>query len=195
MLARPTAGDSVWIIDLATARRVATVETDWAHDLPAIAGRATLFARSGADVVASDLSRANLPEVGRIKGGANDLWAVTSWVPRERQLKVAAAAESATVAQDSLLTPDAAADTAATVPKVDQLYLQVSSSQNADWSRELAKQLSTAGYPAQVLEPSTVDEGYRVVLGPYANRDEAEETGRKLGRPYFLLTNPKVKPR
>jgi len=195
MLARPTTGDSVWIIDLATSRRVASVKTEWGRDLPAVAGRAALFARQGADVVASDLSRANLPELGRIAGGAIDLWTVTSWVPRERQLRVAAAAESATVAQDSLLAPDAPADTAVAAPRADQLYLQVSSSQNADWSRELARQLSGAGYPAQVLEPSTVDEGYRVVLGPYPNREEAEETGRKLGRPYFVLTNPKVKPR
>ena len=68
----------------------------------------------------------------------------------------------------------------------------VSSSQNADWSRELSKQLTAAGYPSQVLDPGTVDEGYRVVVGPYANREEAEEIGRKLGRPYFVLTNPKI---
>src|SRR5262249_11706593 len=117
MLARPTGGDSVWIIDLATSRRVATVKTEWGHDLPAVAGRATALAGAGADGVASDLRRANDPEVGRIAGGAIDLWTVTSWVPRERQLKVAAAAESATVAQDSLLTPDTPADTVATVPK------------------------------------------------------------------------------
>ncbi len=191
MMARPAVGDSVWIIDLATAKLVATVETTWGMDLPAVAGRATLVSRKDADVVASDLSRANLPELGRVTGGAADLWTMTSWVPRERLGKVAAAAESALMAQDSLLTPDSTV----TVTRTDQLYLQVSSSQNADWSRELAKQLSTAGYPAQVLDPTSVDEGYRVVVGPYQTRDEAEETGRKLGRPYFVLTNPKVRPR
>jgi hypothetical protein len=37
-----------------------------------------------------------------------------------------------------------------------------------------------------VLEPTGPDEGYRVVLGPYASREEAESAGRKLGRPFFI---------
>jgi hypothetical protein len=190
MLARPSTGESVWIIDLATNRLVSTVETDWQDDLPTVAGRAILLARDGDDVVASDLSRANGPEIGRVASNENDWWIVTNWVPRERLSLVAAAAESALVSQDSLL---ARTDTAATVESTDQLYLQVSSSQNLEWSRELAKQLTGAGYPARVLEPTTPDEGYRVVVGPYASREEAQETGRKLGRPYFVLTNPKIR--
>jgi hypothetical protein len=188
MLARPAKGDSLWIIDLATGRRLASVTAKWGDDLPTVAGRATLLLRSGSDVVASDLSRANLPEIGRIENGARDLWTVTTWVPREHQQQAAAAAESASVAQDSLLGRDTTAAPLAT----DRLYLQVSSSQNVEWSRELARQLSGAGYPARVLEPTTVDEGYRVVVGPYSTREEAEETGRKLGRPYFILTNPPI---
>jgi hypothetical protein len=188
MVARAAQGDSVWIIDLATGRRVTTVETDWADDLPTVAGRSTLLLRSSGDLVASDLSRASVPEIGRIKGGGRDFWTVTTWVPREQLLKAAAAAESASVSQDSLL----AVDSSSTAPATDRIYLQVSSSQNADWSRELSKQLTAAGYPSQVLEPGTVDEGYRVVVGPYASREEAEEIGRKLGRPYFILTNPKI---
>ena len=113
---------------------------------------------------------------------------MTNWLPKERQSRAAVAAESAVVAQDSALAPDSQA-----VAPADRLYLQISSSQNADWSKEFAKQLNDAGYPARVLDPTTPDEGYRVVVGPFGTRGAAEETGRKLARPYFILTNPPIK--
>jgi len=37
-----------------------------------------------------------------------------------------------------------------------------------------------------VLPPQTPDDGYRVVLGPYSTRAQAEEIGRKLGRPFWI---------
>jgi cell division protein FtsN len=52
----------------------------------------------------------------------------------------------------------------------------------------MAAQLERAGLAARVLPPP-VDrshEGYRVVLGPYATRSQAEAIGRKLGRPYWI---------
>lgn len=190
MVARSASGDSTWVIDLATNRVTASVKTDWAADLPTVAGAATLLHRSRGDVIASDLTRSGLPETGRIEGGADDLWLVSAWLPRDRARIAAQAAESVLVAQDSLLVADSVLGPAPT----DQLFLQVSSSQNPAWSREFARQLSAAGYPARVLDPVTVDDGYRVVVGPYRTRPEAEEIGRKLGRPYFILTNPPMRP-
>ncbi|MEO8453428.1 MAG: SPOR domain-containing protein, partial [Gemmatimonadota bacterium] len=130
-------------------------------------------------------------KTGTIPGAAADFWLVTGWVPRDRARAATAAAESASLAQDSMLVQDQDSSTV----KADStaLYLQVSSSQNADWSAELIKQLKAGGFPAMVLAPSTADEGYRVVVGPYPTRDAAEEVGRKLGRPYFILTNPPIK--
>jgi cell division septation protein DedD len=69
------------------------------------------------------------------------------------------------------------------------IYLQVSSSQNSDWAQALAKQLKDGGFPAKVLDPKTSDESYRVVVGPYANREDADAVGKRLGRPYFII-NP-----
>jgi hypothetical protein len=66
------------------------------------------------------------------------------------------------------------------------LYVQVSVSRNLTWSTEMAQQLSRAGLAARVLSPSRPDEGYRVVLGPYGTRAEAEAIGRKLGRPFWI---------
>jgi len=68
------------------------------------------------------------------------------------------------------------------------VYLQVSSSQNPTWASELSEKLRAAGLPASVLTPKRSEEAYRVVLGPYATREQAEETGRKLGMPSFIVT-------
>ncbi len=187
LLGRPTSGDSVWVVDLATNRLVGTVAASWEDDLPTVAGAATFLGRNEGDLVAVSLV-GPAREIGRVSGGAVDRWAVTTWLPRDRQTVAAAAAESAIVAQDSLLVA-AAPDTVA----ADRLFLQVSSSQSSDWSRDFAKQLSDAGFPAKVIDPTTPDEGYRVIVGPYGTREAAEETGRKLGRPYFVLTNPPIR--
>ena len=66
------------------------------------------------------------------------------------------------------------------------LYVQVSTSQNEAWSGEMAQQLTRAGLAARVLPPRGPDDGYRVVLGPYPTRAQAEAIGRKLGRPYWI---------
>ena len=64
----------------------------------------------------------------------------------------------------------------------------MSSSQNPNWANELSDKLRAAGLPASVLTPKRSQEPFRVVLGPYATREQAEETGRKLGMPSFIVT-------
>ena len=66
------------------------------------------------------------------------------------------------------------------------MYVQVSTSQNAEWSGHLADDLARAGLPARVLPPQHPDDGYRDVLGPYGTRAQAEATGRRLGRPFWI---------
>jgi hypothetical protein len=190
MLARSPVGDSVWVVDLATNRLAGAVPGEWGDDLPLIAGAATLVTRHDGDLVTWDLVKAPTRKSSSLKGAGADLWLAAAWVPRERMSAAAAAAESATLAQDSaLLTSPGAAGGDSTV-----IYLQVSSSQNPDWSASLAKSLGDAGFPATVLDPGPPEEGYRVVVGPYASRDAAEESGRRLGRAYFILRLPPKRP-
>jgi len=79
--------------------------------------------------------------------------------------------------------PGAAADTTGSA---GPLYVQVSTSQNEAWSAGMAQQLTRAGLAARVLDPKNPDDGYRVVLGPYPTRTQAEAIGRKLGRPFWI---------
>jgi hypothetical protein len=190
MLARPPGADSVWVVDLATNLLSATVAGSWGPDLPMIAGAATLITRLGNDIASVDLRQTPPRVIASLQGGGDDLWMITAWVPRDRATAAVAAAASATVAQDSALVRDSVGAQGDSTG----VFLQVSTSQNPDWAAQLSRQLKEAGFPSRVLEPRGPDDGYRVVVGPYPNRDVAEENGRKLGRPFFILRESTQRP-
>jgi len=169
LLARPATGDSAWIVDLPIKQHTGIVPTQWQSDLPAISPDGVLIYRRRDEVVS--VRPDSLTEVGKVTKAAGDLWVLTTWLPRG----VPASATSARA--DS-----AAADGGAEGP----LYVQVSTSQNPEWSQHLADDLSRAGMNARVLPPQTPDDGYRVVLGPFPSRAQAEATGRRLGRPFWI---------
>jgi hypothetical protein len=175
LLVQPENGDSVWVIDVGTGKYVGATATRWADDLPAVAPPHTLLVRRGADLVALDLKSEGFTEMGRVTGGATDFWLPLAWHPPQED-EIQMDADSAALAD---------ADSAGRRPTV---YLQVSSSQNPTWASELSEKLRAAGLPASVLTPRRAEEAYRVVLGPYGTREQAEETGRKLGMPSFIVT-------
>jgi hypothetical protein len=175
VLVRPEEKDSVWVIDVGTGKHIGSAAARWTDDLPAVAPPHTLLVRRGSDIVGLDLSAPGLTELGRVDGGAADFWLPIAWQPaQETQLPFEA--DSAALA---------AADTGPARPSV---YLQVSSSQNPTWANELSAKLGAAGLPASVLSPRRSEDVYRVVLGPYATREQAEATGRKIGMPSFIVT-------
>ena len=170
LLARPTAGDSAWIVDLPIKRHTGIVPTQWQPDLPAISPDGMLIYRRGKDVVSARPDSLN--DVGKVTNGAADSWVLTSWLPRG-----VTASPVSTAAAES-----AGAAAGAEGP----LYVQVSTSQNPEWSGHLADDLTRAGMAARVLPPQHPDDGYRVVLGPFATREQAEAIGRRLGRPFWI---------
>lgn len=179
VLARPDDGNTVWVVDLEQNRPVGTLATTWAADLPLLTSPDLVVMRDGADVVARDLSSAAMPETGRVEGGAADLWSAPGWsflgvAPVQDDIVEAEAGE-----------PGVPADSTAAS---ERIFLQVSSSQNPRWARDLAGKLSESGLPASVLAPRRDGDPYRVVLGPYASREEAEERGSSLGMPFFVIT-------
>ncbi len=185
LLVRADTGDDIWLVDPVARTVAGTFRAPWAGDLPAIVGSRVIVARQGADVVALDPGAGTLPEVGRIAGGAVDLWLPLAWRPEGR-----GPAERApvAVAPDSVPEAEPVDTGAATEPAAQRrLYLQISSSHNASWAADLATQLQRAGVDARVLPPDSVDGLHRVVMGPYATRQEAEEVARGLGRPSFIF--------
>lgn len=171
LLARPAGIDSVYVVDLSIGEYLDAWSTRWSDDLPAVAGGGTLLLDQGGNLVAHDLTADAWPETGRIPGGADDLWLGLAWTPEGGTRPVPA--QDTTLAQADSTEPTG-------------VYLQVSSSQNSAWAEDLANKLRQAGLPSSVLDPRQEGEGYRVVLGPYGSRDEAEAAGKKLGRPFFI---------
>ncbi|HET9387061.1 MAG TPA: SPOR domain-containing protein [Gemmatimonadales bacterium] len=168
LLARPAVGDSAWIVDLPIKQHTGIVPTQWQTDLPAISPDGVLIYRRRDDVLS--VRPDSLTEVGKVVRGAGDLWVLTTWLPRGVPASIASARSDST-AQGGPEGP---------------LYVQVSTSQNPEWSGHLADDLSRAGMNARVLPPQHPDDGYRVVLGPFTSRAQAEATGRRLGRPFWI---------
>jgi hypothetical protein len=181
VLVRSAEADSVWVVDPAARRLVATLAADWSADLPLLAPPSFLVVRRGDDIVTVNLDDAVPGERGRVSGGAGDLWLAVGWSP-ERPAVIAA--DSTVLTADSILM----AGTGAAGSTL--LYLQVSSSRNADWARELSEKISAAGLATVVLQPASGDDVYRVVVGPYSTREQADSAGRNLGMPSFVVSLP-----
>jgi hypothetical protein len=181
LLVRAAEGDDVWLVDPVRREVTGMFRAEWAADLPTVVGSGAIVARQGADVVALSLADGTLPEAGRIAGGATDLWLALAWIPQvPRDLPAAPAPDTPAA--------EAADPDAEPAPPVERLlYLQLSSSHNAAWAADLAQQLRRAGVEASVLPPEAEDGLHRVVLGPYATREEAEAAARGLGRPSFIF--------
>jgi DNA-binding beta-propeller fold protein YncE len=169
LLVRPQSGDSVWLVDPSREEVIGTVPSAWRDDLPAVAPDGSLLTVQGEDLLARTLD--SLTARGRVGGGAHDQWLTAAWDPRRPALQLAS---------------DSSAQIAA--PSGGQFYVQVSSTANESWAQDLARNLRAAGMQASVLPPSTEEDRYRVVLGPYPTHEAAEATGRKLGRPFWIFT-------
>ncbi len=196
LLARPERGDSVWLVDLVRAQLVATLPSPWADDLPLVSGGRTLVVREGTDVAAWDIGGSEPVRTGRLRGAAGDVFLAVPWQPRDRRgaplpVDDAALAEAPSPGEtvDSLpATEQDDATSEAQAPTPGQYSIQVTSSQNRKYAEALAEQLSQIGFRAKVYDPAQDGDGFKVLIGPYATREEAEADGKRLGKPYFIRT-------
>jgi hypothetical protein len=169
MLARGE-NDAFWIIDLVSLDVVTMVQGSWGPDLPAVAPDGTILVQQDDNL--SALSGAEYTAVASVGTSAGDRWLTTAWDPRRPALEFAADSAVGGVEQAGVV-----------------MYVQVSSSRNPVWAQAFADELSRAGLNASVLQPDSSEELlYRVVLGPFTTREEAEENGRRLGRAYWIFT-------
>ncbi|HSE28852.1 MAG TPA: SPOR domain-containing protein [Gemmatimonadales bacterium] len=185
LLVRAATGDDIWLVDPVRREVAGMFRAEWAADLPTVVGGGVIVARQGADVVALSLAEGTLPEAGRVAGGAADIWLPLGWTPPAPRggAPEAPAAPAAEVPAAEAADPDAEP----APPAERRLFLQLSSSHNAAWAEDLAQQLRRAGVEASVLPPDSADGLHRVVLGPFATREEAEAAARGLGRPSFIF--------
>jgi hypothetical protein len=141
----------------------------WGADLPSAGPDGTVLLARDGDVLA--VRPGEETPRGMVAGAAADHWIIVPADPRRPGTQVASAEISG----------------GAGASAGGEIFVQVSSTSNAQWAEGLAADLRSAGMQARVLAPAGGEEMYRVVLGPYPTREEAETIGRKLGMPYWIF--------
>jgi hypothetical protein len=197
LLARPQGRDSAVVIALGTNRVVGAVATPWRADVPFVAPDGGIVLVQGADVNIVDGE--SLKPVGRVRGGAADFWYPFRWTgfrPRAATLDQPVEFEgvSDSAARDSLAVADSTAPAAPAPPAVDSTprraggwTVSFAALLAPEKARELAAQIRVGGETARVI--TAVRDGatiYRVVLGPYTTREDAERVGRESRNSYWV---------
>jgi cell division septation protein DedD len=210
LLARPDTGDSVWVINIGTNRVVATLPTEWRPDLPTVAHDGTVASVAGKDVHFT-VPGAPKPRI-IIRDGANEIWHFVFWngfrprtsvldepvvFPVDTTYYAAPAADSAfsptPMQLDTAATPRPQvipADTSDRVapPRTTGWSVQVAAVLSEERAREIARTIRVDGATPRVTV-SDVDGSrvYRVVLGPFPTRADADRAGRQSGRDYWVF--------
>lgn len=173
---RPS-GDEVWVVRVTDLNAddnseipVQRMRGSWNNDFPTTAADGTLLVREGNAVVAYDPETGS--ETGRVPDAPLGRWVTIPWDPQPPALQVAAQSTEPRVARGEGLV----------------YYAQVSSTSNQAWAEDLAERLRAGGVDATVLHPTSIEDRYRVVLGPFGSRDQADDMGRRLGRAYFVFS-------
>ena len=209
LLVRPDTGDSVWVVDVGTNRRVTTLATPWRADLPYVAPDGAVATVSGRDV------HFTVPGHDRpriiVRDGAQEIWHFVFWNgfrPRASGLDLPVVFPVDTFyyadpVSDSLATPvPVTIDTTATRPQqvvpadttvrtpppTTVWSVQLAAVLSEDRAREIARAIRVDGAQPRVVI-GTVDgtRVYRVVMGPFNSRAEADRVGRQSGRDYWVF--------
>ena len=204
LLARLDGVDSAAVIALGTNRVVGTVSTGWRADLPFVAPDGAIALAQGKDVVVADGT--TLRERSRVSGGTSDYWFSFRWTgfrPRAQDLDQPVDFGGPPV--DSMAPPvdtapappadSASAPVEPPPPPRDSTVRRPAAGYTvsfaallvADKARELAASIRVGSENARVVtavrDGSTI---YRVVLGPYPTREEAERVGRDSKQSYWI---------
>jgi hypothetical protein len=208
MLLARLSDDSTIVVAVGSDKPIGVIRGAWRSDLPAFAPNGWVAVVVGHDVVfvATDSMR-----VARtVTGGAADLWTFLSWNgfrPRAAELD-----EPVTFPEDTIVPHDSinpyqppspldtghrALDTAHTVPVPQtlrdtvvhgpQFTIQFAALRTDSAARQVMKTIHVAGAVPRVV-PNAHDGviTYRVVIGPFGSRDEAERIARTAGMSYWI---------
>jgi cell division septation protein DedD len=210
LLARPDTGDSVWVISVGTNQLVATLPAVWRADLPTVAHDGTV-----ASVVDRDV-HFTMPGGAKpriiIRDGASEIWHFVFWngfrprasvldqpvvFPVDTTYYVEPASDSLMVSSPQPLDTSAVtrpqviipADTSSRItPARSGWSVQVAAVLSEERAREIARTIRVDGATPRITV-SEVDGSrvYRVVMGPFPTRADADRVGRQSGRDYWVF--------
>lgn len=170
LLARTEGIDSVLVIALGTNRVTGTPASKWREDLPFVAPDGDIALAQVADVALVDAE--TLCPKTLVRGGASDFWYAFRWTGfRPRDARLDKPVDCGGPPVDSTLLP---ADSFAALLAADK-------------ARARAAQIKVGNEAARVV--TAMRDGtaiYRVVLGPYATKDDAERIGSESKQSFWV---------
>ncbi|AHG90484.1 Sporulation domain-containing protein [Gemmatirosa kalamazoonensis] len=214
VLARAARGDSSWVVAVGTDKVVGTVRTAWRTDLPLVLPDGAILTVVGDDAVLVDGQ--SLKQLRKIDGGGADLWHLVVWngfrpraagldkpVEFQSEAPVDSAPTDTAAATDSTAPhPDTTAHAPDTthaprpiVPQAEAaettakgFTVQFAAARTESEAKATLRRLKLPRDIAARIIPSTRRGRlvYRVVVGPFATRAQAERIGRATGHDYWL---------
>ena len=200
LLARFPKADSAWIIAIGTNRLVGAVQTRWSPDLPAITPDGELAVLGEKDVVLLDPEKLNVKST--VAGGAKDFWYFFAWDgfrPRAQGIDqpvtfpgdFSDSSTASSTASSTPLTPapvDSPPPVQTPAPPVARGFtVQFGALLDEAKAQQLASTINVGGTMAHVAASTAGGSPiFRVVMGPYATRDEAVKVGRASKREYWV---------
>lgn len=192
LIAKAATKDSIWVIAIGTERIIGALNSSWRGDLPYVAYDGAIVTASGNDVFLYDGETLKLRTT--VRGGANDYWYSFLWDgfrPRSASLDVPVnfdSIETDSTQGDTLAIPDSAVAEAEDHSDAEGFIVSFAAFLAEDRARELAARIHVGGENARIVtssrDGSTI---YRVVLGPYLTKDEAERAGKESGLAYWVF--------
>lgn len=190
LLARAAAGDSIWVLAIGTERVIGGLRGAWRADLPFVGYDGAVAVASGNDVYLFDGE--TLKQRSRIRDGALDFWYPFLWDgfrPRLASLDEPVRFDSFAIDTTGTDTT-AAPDSTGAVADTDEprgFIVSFAAFLAEDRAKELAGRIHVGGESARIVtsarDGSTI---YRVVLGPFLTKDEAELAGKESGHSYWV---------
>jgi len=201
LLVHVQGADSAAVIALGDNRLVGAVATAWRADLPFVAPDGSIALAQGKDVYL--VNGETLRPSTRVRDGAADFWYAFRWTgfrPRDATLDQPVyfpVTVDTTTPLDSLSAADSTRASSppaggagardSTARRATGYTVSFAALLTADKARELAARIHVGNETARVV--TAMREGqpvYRVVLGPYPTREEAERVGRDSRQSYWI---------
>ncbi len=199
-------GDTVFVVSLGSDAVQGVLTSAWRGDLPLVMADGSIAITRGDDVVL--VHPETMADQRTIVGGANQFWHTMRWnglrpraagldqpvqfrnsAPRDSTGVVPGGADAiAGATVDSAAQPDSASTSSPAAHQPSAFTVSFAALLDERQARALAGRIRIEG---QVPRITTTDRDgttvYRVVLGPYPSRAEAERIGRMSGQTYWIF--------
>jgi hypothetical protein len=186
-------GDSVYVVSLGSDDVIGVVQSAWRGDLPLVLPDAAIAITRGADVVFAHPT--TLADMRTVTGGADDFWYTMRWNgfrPRAAGLDQPVRFRTSAPRDSSDVTPVADSGApAAAEPGSDsggEFTVSFAAVLEERDARSVAASIRVEGQVPRITTSERDGKTlYRVVLGPYRSRADAERVGKASGHSYWIF--------